>query len=101
MSFNGEITLGHILIVVSTLVSVSGAFFSLRGRMDVFATLIDAHNRRVDRMEQVNETRLLRLENNDIRLTDIVQELLGQNRERIRWDGMDRRSFTDRRDKTE
>lgn len=93
MNWSGEITLGHLLIVASTLVSVSGAFFSLKGRMEVFATLIDAHNRRVDRMEQVNESRLVRLEENDLRLTNIVQELIGQNNERVRWDGR-----TDRRD---
>lgn len=92
MNFNPEITLGNLLIAASTLVSVAGAYFNLKGRMEVFATLIEAHNKRVDRMELAAEARLVRLENNDIRLTDIVQELIGQNNERIRWDGrVDRR----------
>lgn len=105
MHFNGEVTLGNLLIMVSLAVTVMGAYYSLKGRMDVFSTMFESmkdtfetHNRRVDRLEMQNEARLMRLENNDIRITDIVQELIGQNNERARWDGrMDRREHKDGR----
>lgn len=104
MHFTPEVTLGNILIVVSMIVSVAGAFFSLKGRMDVFTVMfsavkenLEAHNRRADRTEVRNEERFAKLEDTSAKLALIAQELIGQNNERIRWDGRDRRDHHDGR----
>lgn len=77
--------------MVAFVAAVFGAFYGLRGKLDVVATLMAQHNDRVERMERRHEERLTKLEDNDHRLTMMVQQLIGQNDERIRWDGHERR----------
>jgi hypothetical protein len=91
MNFNPEVTLGNLLTVSSCLILVVSAFNGLKGKLDVVAALMREHNSRVERMEMRHEQRLTKLEENDARLTTMVQQLIGQNEERLRWDGGERR----------
>lgn len=96
MSFNGEVTFGHIIIALTTLVTILGAYHSLKGKLDIFHHLLQSHNDRVDRLERRHEERLGMLENNERKMATILERLIGQNEERIRWDGLERRGH-DRR----
>jgi hypothetical protein len=86
MNFSSEITIGNILTIVGFFVAVVAAFYGLRGKLDVFVVMMQNNNERVQRMEQRHESRLTKLEENDMRLTAIVQEIIGQNSIRERWD---------------
>jgi hypothetical protein len=92
VNFTGEITLGNLLTVAAFLGAVVSAFYGLRGKLDVVAALMEQHNKRVEQMERRHEQRLTKLEENDHKLTEMVQQLIGQNDERVRWDGHERRA---------
>lgn len=91
MSFNPEITLGNLFTVIAGAGGFIGAYYALKARVDVFAALIEKHNERVERMENRHEQRLTMLENNYRILSEMVQQIRGQQEERSRWDGHDRR----------
>ena len=91
MNFTGEVTLGNLLTMVAFIGGAIGAFYGLKSKLDVFATLIEQHNANVKSMEARHEQRLTRLEDNEKKLTQMVQQLIGQNEERVRWDGLERR----------
>lgn len=99
MNFNPEITLGNILTIAAFVTAVAGAFYGLKSRMDVFQVMIQQYADNFAATERRHEQRLTKLEDNDARLTGIVQELIGQNAERIRWDGHDRRDARTRRER--
>lgn len=86
MNFNPEITFGNIVTIVTFAIAVASGFYGLRGKLDVFVVMMEHNNDRFQRMEQRHELRLTKLEDNDLRLTSIVQELIGQNSIRERWD---------------
>ena len=90
MSFSNEITAGNILTAVAFAVAVMTAFYGLKSKLDLFSTLME-------RMEARHEQRLTKLETNERTLTGLVQQLIGQNEERVRWDGLDRREHHERR----
>jgi len=86
MNYTPEITFGNILTIVAFVVAVIGAFYGLKGKMDVFVVMMQHNNDRIVRMENRPEQRLTKIEENDLRLTSIVQEIIGQNSIRERWD---------------
>lgn len=90
MNFSGEITLGNVLTAVAFAAAVFAAFYGLKGKLDLFAALME-------RMEARHDERLTKLETNERTLTGLVQQLIGQNEERVRWDGADRRDHHERR----
>jgi demethoxyubiquinone hydroxylase (CLK1/Coq7/Cat5 family) len=90
MNFSGEITAGNIMTAVAFAIAVMTAFHGLKSKLDLFAALME-------RMEARHEQRLTKLETNERTLTGLVQQLIGQNEERVRWDGLDRRESHDRR----
>ena len=92
MTWSPEITLGNVLMVVTLIVAVASAFHGLKGQMAVIVASIDADRQRMNRLEIRHEQRMTKLEENDHRLTEIVQQLIGQQNERSRWDGPERRS---------
>lgn len=92
MNFTPEITTGNLLTIAAFVFAVIGGFYGLRGRLDVVTALMAQHNSRVERMEQRHEQRLTKLEDNDYRLTVMVQQLIGKTDERSRWDGAERRN---------
>lgn len=91
MTFTPEITTGNLLTVIAFVVSVIGMFYGLKGKAEVMFALFEEHNKRVERMETRHEQRLTQLEQNHRTLTDVVQQLIGQDTERRRWDGLERR----------
>lgn len=97
MTFNGEIQLGHLLIASSMVLSVIGAFYKIQSKLDIFQHLLESYNARTDRLEKRHEERLTLLEQNERRLTNVVERIVGQNEERIRWDGLERRAGHDPR----
>lgn len=99
MNFNPEVTLGNILTIATFVVAVVGAFYTLKGKSDVLIIIIQQYNERFARMETRHEQRLTKLEDNDQKLTQMVQQLIGQNEERRRWDGHERRNHIDRNDR--
>lgn len=96
MNYSPEVSLGNIIMIVTLIVAVAGAFHGLKGQMGVIVASIDADRARMNRLEVRHEQRMTKLEENDHRLTEIVQQLIGQQAERARWDGPDRRQNTRR-----
>ena len=97
MQFDPTITNGNILTAATMVVTVLGAYYSLKGELAIFRQLLQSHNDRVDRLERRHEERLTMLEQNERKLTTALERIIGQNEERVRWDGLERRE-TDRRD---
>ena len=93
MNWNPEITLGNLLTSVAFIAAVLTAFHGLKAKLDLFSTLME-------RMEARHEQRLTKLETNERTLTGLVQQLIGQNEERVRWDGLDRRDHDRRQDRS-
>lgn len=91
MNYSPDITLGNIIMVVTLIVAVAGAYHGLKGQIAVIVASIAADRERLNRLEQRHEQRMSKLEDNDQRLTQIVQQLMGQQVERDRWDGPERR----------
>ena len=91
MHFNPEITLGNVLTIAAFVTAVLGAFYGLKTKMEVFTVLIQQYSDRFAQMEVRHDQRLRKLEDNNEKITSLVQHLMGQNDERVRWDGNERR----------
>lgn len=96
MTYTPELSLGNILLVVTMIVAIAGGYHGIKGQIAVIVTSMAADRERFNRLERRHEERMTKLEDNDHRLTEIVQQLMGQQAERDRWEGPDRRQHTRR-----
>lgn len=86
--WNGEISFGHVIVVVSMFASVLGAYWAMRGRIDLITQSIVHLEKSHGSFIGEHGLRIKRLEDIAVTQTGILQNLTGRF---DGWQGQERR----------